>query len=273
MKLRNDLEYLHGLIELTEEQANERNLLEHSFSNLDKVLLIDADSLLFNVVNFHKDKETEEDLELQYEDFHTQVRSIANRIEDDGFNVEEIIYFFTTCKNNFRKEINPEYKANRPQDKTRFLVGLLKHYTIQMLEDEMSDVKYSDTLEADDLIAQATYFYDNAIIVSIDKDLKQLEGIHFDYYKLKTGEIDELGNELREYKGWTYTTKQKGFNLLLYMLLMGDKADNIKGVDGIGIKTAKKILDNRNNFGKLRTVIEKYNDINRLRNNIKLIKL
>lgn len=273
MKLKEELEYLKGFIELTEEQANERDLLEYSLSNKDKVLLIDADSLLFNVVNYHEDKETEEDLDIQYEEFHTQVRSIANRIEEDGFNVVDIVYFFTTCKNNFRKEIEPEYKANRKFTKTVFLVGLLKHYTIQMLEEENLEVKYSDTLEADDIISEATYFYDNAIIVSIDKDLKQLEGIHFDYYRVKTGEVDADGNDIREYRGWSYTTKQKGFDLLMSMLLIGDTSDNIKGVNGIGIKKAAKLLDNRNNFGKLRTVVEKYNDINRLRNNIKLIKL
>lgn len=262
MKPQDELKYLKGFIQLTKEEAIKRDSLELFLENRSKVLLLDADSLLFNVVNFNKDTEYEEDLEKQYEDFHAQVRSIAIQIEEDGFEVEDIVYFFTTCTNNFRKKIDSNYKANRPDDRNRFLVSLLKHYTIQMLESEGEQVKYDDKLEADDLIAQATYFFDRYIICSIDKDLKQLEGAHFDYYK-KEG----------EYKGWSYTTKQEGYVLLLKQLLVGDSSDNIKGVKGIGEKKATKLLANRNNFSKLRRVAESYNDTERLRKNIKLIKL
>ena len=39
---------------------------------------------------------------------------------------------------------------------------------------------------------------------------------------------------------------------------MGDNSDNIKGANGVGEKKAEKLLEGRNNFGKLRAVYETY---------------
>ena len=61
--------------------------------------------------------------------------------------------------------------------------------------------------------------------------------------------------------------------MLLNQLLVGDTSDNIKGVVGVGKVKAKKLLDGRNNFGKLRAVYEAYNNRKQLETNIKLMKL
>jgi 5'-3' exonuclease len=275
MKPQEELKYLKGFIQLSKEQATKRDLLEEFIDSKDKVLLLDADSLLYNVVHFHRDKDTREDLEHQYEDFHSQVREIALRIEADGFEVGKIIYFFTTCKNNFRYKIYPEYKANRKdQDpELRHLVSLFKHYTIQMLESENSRVFYSDEYEADDLICEfARDFKNNSIVCSIDKDLRQIPTGHFDYYRVKTGEQDENGYDVKDYKGWSYTTPQEGYDMLLKQLLIGDIADNIEGVKGIGKVKAEKIVQGTN-FEKLLKVAREYKDMERLRMNINLMKL
>tara|TARA_R110000796_G_scaffold228158_1_gene345129 strand:+ start:933 stop:1757 length:825 start_codon:yes stop_codon:yes gene_type:complete len=274
MKPQHELEYLQGFIKLTEQQAIKRDALETFLENRDKVLLLDADSILYKVCHHHADKETS--LEDKHEDFHAQVRAIANRIEDDGFNVEDIIYFFTTCTNNFRNEIYPEYKAHRKDDPIRKAVKALKTYCIGGLQWDYTGVYYSDTHEADDLIpgyVEDLVNIEDFIVCSIDKDLKQIPGAHFDYYKQKTGEIDQYGNDIREYKGWSYTTPQEGYDLFLTQMLIGDTADNIKGAKGVGEKRAPKLLAGKTNFGKLLTTARAYGDMERFRINVKLMRL
>jgi len=287
MKLQEELNYLKGFIKLSKEDAVKRDLLEAFLSERNKCLLLDADSILFKVAHYHVD--TELDFAEMYEQYHDQVREIVNTIEEDNFVIDNVIHFFSTCSNNFRYEIDSTYKANREKTPLTEIVKHFKWYVISVLESEGENVKYSDTLEADDLIAEAVEVLDQhyPIVASIDKDLKQIPCAHFDYYKIDVK--DEDGNivtvfkvddngELKEvvltdFRGFSYTTPQEGYEMLLEMLLIGDTSDNIKGVKGIGKVKAKKLLKERNNFGKLRAVVEAYGDSKRLRNNIKLMKL
>lgn len=286
MKLQDEIEFLTGFIQLTDSQAIKRDSLERFLEERSKVLLVDADSMLYNVV--YSNKDIDKPLNEQLTDFEAQINGVKNAVESDGFEVEDIIYFFTTCRNNFRKDILPSYKANRKPNEITKQVGILKKYVIQELEYDLQDVRYSDTLEADDLVGTASRDYgDSCIIVAIDKDLKQLEGAHFNYYKDKMK--DPEGNEItewfetptgfnikrvkKEYRGWQFTTKQEGFELLLCQLLIGDNSDNIKGVDKIGAKKAPKLIEGKTNFGMLRAVYEAYNDKDRLKMNISLMKM
>jgi len=287
MKLQEELNYLKGFIKLSERDAVKRNLLEAFLSDRNKCLLLDADSILFKVAHNHVD--TELDFAEMYEQYHDQVRQIVNRIEEEGFVIDYVTHFFSTCSKNFRYEIDPTYKANREKTPLTEIVKHFKWYVISVLEAEGELTKYSDTLEADDLIAWAVELNEQhyPIVASIDKDLKQIPCAHFDYYKIDVK--DEDGNvvtvfkvddngELKEivltdFRGFSYTTPQEGYEMLLEALLIGDTSDNIKGVKGIGKVKAKKLLKERNNFGKLRAVVEAYGNSKRLRNNIKLMKL
>jgi 5'-3' exonuclease len=143
----------------------------------------------------------------------------------------------------------------------------------------------SDEYEADDLIYFNSQLYEvnDYIICSIDKDLKQIEGLHFDYYQLKikdeNGEylMDEFGKEVKKRKGFQYVSKENAENLVWEMMLIGDTSDNIKGVKGIGKVKATKLLSERTNWGKLRVLCEQYkqesdNWKERIRINDKLIR-
>lgn len=274
MKLQEELSYLKGFIKLSERDAIKRDCLEQFLSTRNKIALLDADSLLFNVCNFHLGKETENDFELMYDDYHTQLRTILNAIEEDGFIIDSTIHFFSTCSKNFRYEIYPEYKANRERTPLTSMVYHFKHYVISVLESEGEQVRYSDTLEADDLIAESVELLEEnyPIVLSIDKDLKQLPCCHFDYYKIKVG-LDEFGEPVRAFRGFSYTTPQEGREMLLKQLLIGDRVDHIEGVKGIGPKKADLLLKDKNEFGQLRAVYEAYNDVKRLRTNLQLMKL
>lgn len=134
---------------------------------------------------------------------------------------------FLTGSNNFRKQIYPEYKANRTQPKPRHLRDL-QEYSLEKLSAEYAP----ETLEADD--ALAIYQTDDTIICSLDKDLLQVPGKHFSW---------EING-----KGWSRPdtfieqTELEGLRLFYKQCLKGDTSDNVKGVEGLGEKKASKLL-------------------------------
>jgi DNA polymerase-1 len=134
---------------------------------------------------------------------------------------------FLTGSNNFRKQIYPEYKANRTQPKPKHLKGL-QEYSLEKLNAEYAP----DTLEADD--ALAINQTKDTIICSLDKDLLQVPGKHFSW---------EING-----KGWTrpdtFTeqTELEGLRLFYKQCLKGDPSDNVKGIEGLGEKKATALL-------------------------------
>jgi 5'-3' exonuclease len=270
MNPKEELEFLNGFIQLSKDQATKRNDIEGFLAESFYVLLVDADSMLYNAVHAHR--ENEFDIEEMYQDFIEQINAVKWHVENDGFEVEDIVYFFTTCRKNFRKTLLPSYKANRKPNEITEIVSLLKSYTIQMLEEDFKDVQFSNTLEADDLVGMESKLISNGIIVAIDKDLRQLHGAHFNYQKDKVKNEDgnivlvpfetstgfQIMIEKKAFRGWSYTSEQEGYELLLKQLLVGDNSDNIKGANGVGPVKAEKLLNGKNNFGMLRAVYESY---------------
>lgn len=134
---------------------------------------------------------------------------------------------FLTSSSNFRKQIYPEYKANRTQPKPRHLRDL-QVYSLEKLNAEYAP----DGLEADDALAinQA----EDTIICSLDKDLLQVPGHHFSW---------EING-----KGWSRPdtfieqSELEGLRLFYKQCLKGDTSDNVKGIEGLGEKKAAKIL-------------------------------
>jgi DNA polymerase-1 len=251
-----------------------------------KVVLFDADSLIYQavykVITYSEIKEMYckgllrfeiemEILQRAYDRFEKISFDILNDIEQQ-FQIEKTMYFFTKCKNNFRKKIYQEYKANRK--KPNKWVNELRNYLLEYLENSFAHDEY----EADDLIYYHTQLMDvkDYIICSIDKDLKQIEGLHFDYYQLK--KYDEQGTEYKIRKGFKHMTKTDCENLLCKLFLVGDASDNIKGIKGIGELKAEKIIYSKyTTYGKFRAVCEAYkNECNewkdKLRMNYKLLK-
>lgn len=225
------------------------------------VALIDADSLVYKAAYVVANTEEESVVDV----FLTQVEGICSAIEIEGLQISYNNFFFTLCSNNFRHAITKTYKANREFNELAKLVVESKAEIIEYLINSNENVYYSNVYEADDLIA----YYSkpmNTICVSGDKDLKQIEGFHFDYNKVKNGDF-------KVYKGLSYTSKQEGKHLMLKQLLTGDVSDNIKGVKGIGEVKSEKLLKGKSEFQKVLTVARQYNNFSRLRDNIKLINL
>lgn len=148
------------------------------------------------------------------------VRSIIAETKADEWEL------YLTGKGNFREDIYPEYKANRKEMvKPVHYQAIRDYYHLQM------DAHIIDGMEADDMVAiRATELDGDGIICSIDKDLKTVPGLYFNPNKPDDGVI--------EIDPWTAS-----FNFYV-QLLMGDKADNIPGINGIGLTKAENILVN-----------------------------
>jgi 5'-3' exonuclease len=85
--------------------------------------------------------------------------------------------------------------------------------------------------EADDAIATAAstaYLNDHPIMVSIDKDFDQVEGLHYNFVKRE------------EY----FVSTDQGMKSFYKQILTGDTIDNIIGVDGIGAGGAEDLIGN-----------------------------
>jgi len=136
---------------------------------------------------------------------------------------------------NFRKELAPEtYKQNRDDNKSKLIHEqhdeLSKWLTILGIKQI-----YPGVLEADDIISWLTREkLTTSIIVSVDKDLLQLVNDNVHYYnpikkKLITPQnfVEEVGVEINEYNH--------------YKALLGDKSDNVTGVQGYGVQRSAKL--------------------------------
>ena len=126
----------------------------------------------------------------------------------------------------FRRRIYPEYKAHRLQPKP-------KHYrAIRAYLQEHYDAEVVYEIEADDALGihQSGGLFrhnDQTVIISIDKDLKQIPGNHYNFVKLEA----------------SFVTPEEGLRHFYTQLLTGDSSDNVKGVWKCGPVKAAKILE------------------------------
>jgi DNA polymerase-1 len=142
---------------------------------------------------------------------------------------------------NFRKKLDENYKGNREKSS-------IAHYADMSLlvEEVLPTLGFSPVgmkgWEADDVIATISRnspAYREIHILSVDADLLQLVGnrvkviLFNSVKKTKTYGIDEVVE-----KFGIYPTEVK-----YYKSLAGDKSDNVAGIQGIGPKTAVKIIE------------------------------
>ncbi len=165
-----------------------------------------------------------------------------------------VVACFDGSSQGFRKDIDPNYKANRSPTPPELLeqwpiaLEVTQELGVKMLED--------DKLEADDLIAtlaeQAHQQGVDVLISSGDKDLMALvrdpaEGGAFvrqlEEKKGKAVIYDEAG----VFERWGVRPDQIGDLLAI----MGDSVDNVPGVKGIGKKGAVKLLTQWGSFADI----------------------
>lgn len=160
---------------------------------------------------------------------------------------DRLIVAFDKRGHNFRKDIYPDYKANRhgmPDDLAAQMPIL--HELLGTMNVEIAEAA---GVEADDIIGTICRAFDGAsYIVSGDRDMLQLVSDKTTVLLTKKGVTDvETVDPATLKTNYALTPQQ----VVEFKALRGDTSDNIPGVKGIGEKTAMSLL-------------EKYGDIDAL---------
>jgi len=154
----------------------------------------------------------------KFSDAYNATKRELTRIQNKFGSFSDIILFFSDSVN-FRKEILPDYKGHRNRKKP---CGYKR--VINKLKTEF-EVIVMPEIEADDALGIYATQYPGNIIVSPDKDLKQIPGQLYNF--------DE-----------TFTiTPEAGAKWHLIQTLAGDQTDGYPGVPGIGVKRAETLFE------------------------------
>jgi len=222
-------------------------------------ILLDADSLIYragftvehNVYHLNTEYETivfrykkemkefctENDIELT-DDVYTVHRMLGTK--DEALNITDAliaeirgkfpskspieIYLTGDSDSNFRKVMCPWYKENRKDIPKPVYYDTIRDYLIYR------GAVVTEGYEADDAVCMRAWDCiennEEFIIVSEDKDLLQIPGVHYIPSKDKVIEVDELN-------AWRNFFSQ---------FIIGDRSDNIPGLPGKGEKFAFKKL-------------------------------
>lgn len=198
-------------------------------SKLERVALIDIEITLFHVcnecLNEFKNKNDEWTFTVNDLDAKQAMKTrIAQMLIETNSN--RCTLFFGS-KSNYRKKIDPEYKANRSQKKPLGYAALKEW----LIENYPSVSK--PFMEADDMIGifnTTKYRKHETIAISSDKDFKCIPGMLYDPAKSE--------------EGVTTITKVQADNWHILQTLKGDTADNYKGCPGVGEVGAQKVINN-----------------------------
>lgn len=207
-------------------------------------MLIDADVLAYqSAFTAQANIQWDEELWTVHSDLAIAKTWIIDRLETfkKRMKADDFILAISD-KNNFRRKLFPDYKANR---RSKFApIGL--NPIRDWMAEEYGTVIYPN-LEADDVLAilatERPNRNDKRVIVSIDKDFK---GVPCTFYDFNKGEMHEIDEE-----------QANKYHLM--QTIAGDSTDGFKGVPGIGVVKAMRLLDN--NGATWDTVLKAYSDV------------
>lgn len=157
------------------------------------------------------------------------------------FGLEHAAVVLDASEETFRREIYPPYKANREPPPEDLLTNLP---FIREVATALSIPVYEvASVEADDVIGtlarQAEAEGSEAVIVSPDKDFQQLLSPHITMFRPA-----RRGEEFDRITEATFRDKfgMEPSRFIDILALMGDSADNVPGIRGIGEKTAARLI-------------------------------
>ena len=176
--------------------------------------IIDADSIIYQIAHYQASPAL---AKKAFDDKLKEVMTNTGSLEGAVF-VKGI--------DNFRYSVTADYKGNRKDT----MEPEIKERINKLYEYANSFCICSDGAEADDYcgIAGELALQENKryVICHIDKDLDTLPGYHYNFRTTKL----------------YYMEPKDSYLFLMTQLLTGDSTDNIKGLKGVGPKTAEKIL-------------------------------
>ena len=168
-----------------------------------------------------------------FKEAYSCVKRELKRIENKFGSFDEMILFFSDSKN-FRKDIQKSYKGHRNRKKP---CGYRR--VINKLNDEYPVIKMAG-LEADDSMGVYATKHTGNIIVSPDKDMRQIPGM------------------LWNFEESTLIQPEEGAKWHLIQAMAGDNTDGYAGVPGIGVKRAVALFEEKGYSWK--TVVEAFKE-------------
>jgi 5'-3' exonuclease len=212
-------------------------------------VIIDADTLLFTSCLCSKELSEDgyiHDIEEAKYKYDESLFKIINHLWEQHGIEDHSLYIILGGSNNFRKLINPTYKSKRKIKPPMF--PFLRAWALQK-----ENTYTQDGCEADDTIAALVEAlrgeYEQIVIATVDKDLKQIPNVwFFDYY----------------YTRMTlhYITEEEALHSFYMQMLTGDAVDDINLTRGFGAKKAQKLLEGvTTHFGYKRRVYDLYKKI------------
>ena len=168
-----------------------------------------------------------------FKEAYSCVKRELKRIENKFGSFDETILFFSDSKN-FRKDIQKSYKGHRNRKKP---CGYRR--VINKLNDEYPVIKMAG-LEADDSMGVYATKHTGNIIVSPDKDMRQIPGM------------------LWNFEESTLIKPEEGAKWHLIQAMAGDNTDGYAGVPGIGVKRAVALFEEKGYSWK--TVVEAFKE-------------
>jgi len=185
-------------------------------------LLIDADYIVYkNCAAAETEIDFGDDVILvtsNFSDAYNATTKELAKLKNEFGSFSNIKLFFSDTKN-FRKKIAPSYKGHRNRKKP---CGYKR--VINKLKTEF-EVVVMPELEADDAMGIYATQYPGNVIVSPDKDMKQIPG-----------ELYNLDEKIT-------VSSHAGRTWHLIQCLSGDQTDGYGGVPGIGVKRAATLFD------------------------------
>jgi len=200
-------------------------------------LLIDADFIVYkNCAATETELDFGNDVIVvtsNFSDAYTATTRELTRIKDKFGSFSDVILFFSDSEN-FRKKILPEYKGHRNRKKPcgykRVINELKKEYKVII----------KPTLEADDAMGIYATKYPGNMIVSPDKDMRQIPGKLYNFDEVFT------------------VSKEDGAKWHLIQTMAGDQTDGYKGLEGVGVKRATALFEEKGYSWK--TVVDAFQE-------------
>jgi len=186
-------------------------------------LLVDADYIVYkSCAGAEEDINWGDDVIMVVSKFSEAMKNVQRdltRIKQEFmWDTPEMVLFFSDSKN-FRKKIYPDYKGHRNRKKP---CGYRR--VISALSDLYEVIRIPE-LEADDAMGIYATEHPGNVIVSPDKDMRQIPGRLYNMNESFT------------------ITPEEGYQWHLIQTMAGDQTDGYSGCPGIGIKRAVALFD------------------------------
>jgi len=214
--------------------------------------LLDLDIFIFRAAAASEN----EDLDIAIARMNDSIQGCLDRVGATSYRG------FISGENNYRYKINPEYKANR-KDKAdpRWRQDLKAHAIREWSGEVTFDIEADDALGINQ--------HEGSIIVSIDKDLRQIPGLH---YSFELSGVSVLGKSWTRPEEFVTVNEFDGNRFFYSQLLIGDKADNIIGIGGIGPVKAERALGGCETVSEMFDIVrDMYDDDDRLMMNARCL--